>query len=100
MVTHPGTAPSADPLYRPLNLPRATTVHTDDGGRPQAIAPRPECADRLAPVAELLDVWEIDDEWWRPQPIARRYFRLLLGNGQTVTAFCEQGSGQWFLQNY
>ena len=98
MVTHPGTAPGAGPLYRPLNLPRPAAVRTDARGLPQAIA-GPRDGDPAAAVRVLLDVWELDDEWWREDPIRRRYFRLLLTDGRVLTLFCDLVSGSWFRQD-
>ncbi len=97
MVTHSGTAPGAGPFYRPVNLPRATGVHSDDRGLPLAVAPHPG---RQIPVRALLDVWELDDEWWRDEPIRRRYFQLLLASGQLLTVFCDLVSGRWYQQSY
>ncbi len=98
MVTHPGTAPGAGPLYRPLNLPCPAAVRTNARGLPQAIAASRTGAAASA-VRALLDVWELDDEWWREDPIRRRYFRLLLADGRVLTVFCDLVSGSWFRQD-
>ena len=97
MVTHPGTAPGAGPLYRPLNLPHPAAVHTNARGLPQAIADSRNGGGGA--VRALLDVWELDDEWWREDPIRRRYFRLLLADGRALTVFCDLASGNWFRQD-
>ncbi len=26
----------------------------------------------------VLESWRIDDEWWRPRPVSRLYYHLLL----------------------
>ena len=98
MVTHPGTAPGAGPLYRPLNLPCPAAVRTDARGLPQAVAGSP-AGESAAAVRALLDVWELDDEWWREDPIRRRYFRLLLADGRVLTVFYDLVSGSWFRQD-
>lgn len=98
MVTHPGTAPGAGPLYRPLNLPRPATVRTDARGLPRAIADT-RGGGPAAAVRALLDAWELDDEWWREDPIRRRYFRLLLADGRVLTVFCDLVGGGWFRQD-
>jgi hypothetical protein len=53
---------------------------------------------RLA-VAEVLDVWLVEDDWWRA-PVARRYVRLLLADGRPLTVFEDKIDGGWYLQQY
>ena len=45
----------------------------------------------------VLEVWRIDDEWWR-RPIHRRYLSLLLEGGRPVTVFQDLMDGSWYLQ--
>jgi len=45
----------------------------------------------------VLEVWRIDDEWWR-RPIARRYFEALLQGGRRVVLFEDLATGEWFEQ--
>jgi len=54
---------------------------------------------RHTPVAEIVDVWLVEDGWWRA-PVARRYFHLVLGDGRLVTIFENQITGDWYLQRY
>lgn len=81
MVTDPRAKVRADRL-RPLNLPRP--IQLDAGGG--------------WPVVEILDRWRIDDEWWRPAPISRMYFRVVLEGGQVLTIFHDLIGGGWYLQ--
>ena len=53
---------------------------------------------RRARVASVEDVWEIVDEWWRANPIARRYYQLGIEGGATMTVFRDQTSGVWYRQ--
>ena len=53
---------------------------------------------RRLEVASIQDVWEIADQWWRDNPIARRYFRVALDGGSTVTVFRDLTSGVWYEQ--
>lgn len=55
---------------------------------------------RRVTVEETLEVWRIDDEWWRDQPIAREYQRVLLKDGRTVDVFRDLATGRWFRQAY
>ncbi len=48
-------------------------------------------------VDAVLEVWRIDDEWWR-RPIARRYFEALLQGGRRVVLFEDLATGEWFEQ--
>jgi hypothetical protein len=48
-------------------------------------------------VAQTLEVWDVEDEWWR-SPISRSYAALLLENGRVVTVFKDEIAQRWFLQ--
>ena len=58
--------------------------------------------DRAAPskVKHVIDIWELDDEWWRSTSIRRRYFRLLMETGRVLTVFRDLASDEWFRQEY
>ena len=49
-------------------------------------------------MAEVLESWRIDDEWWREQPVSRLYYSLLLEDGRAVTVYRDLVSGQWYRQ--
>ena len=94
MVENPGkkTGPGR---IRPLNRPEPVRVNEDDDGGPSAIVAH----GRRAGVASIIeDVWEIVDEWWRPSPIARRYYRVVLQGGAAVTLFHDLANGAWYKQ--
>ena len=93
MVQNPGkkTGPGR---IRPLNRPEPVRVDEDDDGVPSAIVAR----GRRAGVASIEDVWEIVDEWWRPSPIARRYYRVVLQGGAAVTLFHDLANEAWYKQ--
>ena len=79
---------------RPLNRPEPVQVEEDDDRRPSLVV----TDGRRARVASIVDVWEIVDEWWRPDPVARRYYRASLEDGGTVTVFRDLISGAWYRQ--
>jgi len=54
---------------------------------------------RQARVVRVLDIWLVEDEWWRV-PLARRYLRLLLSDGRPLTVFEDRINGGWYLQQY
>jgi hypothetical protein len=45
----------------------------------------------------VLEVWQIDDEWWR-RSISRRYATLALEDGRIVTAYRDLLGERWYLQ--
>jgi hypothetical protein len=40
--------------------------------------------------------WRVVDRWWTDEPVARRYFDLVLETGENVVVFSDTGS--WFAQ--
>jgi hypothetical protein len=71
-------------------------VEADGEGRPVAVTLRRE---RLR-VAEVQDVWRIDDEWWRERPVSRLYWRLALEDGQVATVYHDVSRNRWHHQQY
>jgi hypothetical protein len=63
-------------------------------GAPQRICTRQRWRD----VEEVLDSWLVETEWWRPTPIRRRYFHLLLADGVNFTLFRDLVDEQWYAQ--
>jgi hypothetical protein len=59
-------------------------------------------------VAEILDRWRIDDEWWRPvvredgsigrAEVSRLYFHVALRNRQLLVIFRDLIDGGWYAQ--
>ena len=123
MVEDSGTTVRADRL-RPLNTPRPMRVQVDGRGKPTAVRLGGQGSRvRLAPlagsgvggrgremltpptslapghtrVAEILDRWRIDDEWWR-KPVSRMYFHVALEGGQLLTLFHDLATGRWYGQ--
>ncbi|MGA3175549.1 MAG: hypothetical protein ABSE25_14160 [Syntrophorhabdales bacterium] len=64
-------------------------------GRPETVLIRK----RPAKVREVLNVWRIDEEWWR-RPVSRLYFSLEMANGARVTLFCDLLTSRWYRQNW
>ena len=100
MVADTGTAPHPGGI-RPLDAPQPVQVEVDGNGMPAAVAAvkgRNAGASRSYKrrlVAEVLDVWRIDDEWWRKQPVSRIYYRVALEDGTVTGLFKDLVSGQW-----
>jgi hypothetical protein len=83
----------APQALRPLNVPRPLRVRTGVQGRPLSV--RLKGGEKR--VKQILEIWQIDDEWWR-ETISRRYATLALEDGQTVTVFLDLVTGRWYLQ--
>ena len=93
MVKNTGKAPGAGAI-RPLNLPVPVVVKEDESRRPVSVVLR----GRRLEIASIEDVWEIDDEWWRDQPISRMYYECVLSNGRRIVTFFDLITLQWFQQ--
>jgi hypothetical protein len=48
-------------------------------------------------VEEVVEVWVVEDEWWR-SPIHRRYVEVVLEGGAHVVLFEDLTTGEWFMQ--
>jgi hypothetical protein len=90
----------------PVEVRQTTETHGTDGtshtdARPAATASpttgRPSAALSAGRVADILEVWRIDDEWWRT-PITRRYVDVVLEGGAHVVLFEDLHTGAWFVQ--
>jgi hypothetical protein len=95
MVAHAGAAGGPGRL-RPLNRPRPLRVEAGEDGRPTAVW----LSGHRHAVEAVLEVWRIDDEWWRQRPVSRVYYSLLLENGRTTTVYRDLVSGRWARQVY
>ncbi len=92
MVKNTGKAPGAGGI-RPLNLPVPVIVKEDEGSRPVSIILRR----RKLEVASIDDVWDIEDEWWRPVRVHRLYYRITTIDGDSLTVFrdlCDTHTGR------
>jgi protein ImuB len=93
MVKNSGKKAGPGPI-RALNLPGLVEVEEDDAQSPVTVSVRRR---RMA-VASIEDVWEVLDEWWRARPISRRYYRLVLEEGPSITLFRDLVDGRWYEQ--
>ena len=51
-----------------------------------------------AAVASVREEWVVEDRWWTPRPLRRRYFELILADGRDTVVFRSALSGRWYLQ--
>ena len=66
---------------QPLNTPQVVTVELDSEDLPQAIRNHPTAGETA--VETVIEIWRVDDEWWR-QPISRRYVEVVLKGGKAL----------------
>ncbi len=100
MVTNPRKTTSIGRTYQPLNLPTPVQVTSTPDGNPVNVAEKRNGRTISFQVEHIIDLWELDDEWWRKTAIRRRYFRLLMDTGRVLTIFRDLRSGEWFRQEY
>lgn len=75
---------------RTLGAPRPVAVRMGRDGRPEAVAGR-----RVESVRES---WLIEDRWWTPTPVRRRYWEIVTADGRDLVVFRELDEGRWFEQ--
>ena len=74
-------------VYRP----RPVQVLVSADGTPEAVG-------RVA-VEAVREEWLVEDRWWTPRPLRRRYFELVLADGRDLVVFREPAEGgRWFRQ--
>ena len=78
---------SRHPVYRP----RPVEVEAPGSGVPRAVG--------SVAVDAVREEWLVEDRWWTPRPLRRRYFELVLVDGRNVVVFRERAdTDRWFLQ--
>ena len=77
--------------------PRPVEVEAADDGVPVAV--------ESVAVETVREEWLVEDRWWTPRPLSRRYFELVLHDGRNVVVFREPAQraaddvrGRWFEQ--
>lgn len=83
-------ADAASGAPRPLQRPHPVAVEADERGRPMRVAGRL--------VEQECERWVVEDAWWTPRPLRRRYFELLLEGGVDVVVFRDVARGRWYRQ--
>jgi len=84
-----GSAGSQGRVAGRFNVPRAARVEAHADGTPLEVNHR-----RVALVREE---WRVVDRWWTEEPVVRRYFELVLEDGENTVAF-HDGAGGWYTQ--
>ena len=89
MVAHPGSARTARAARR-LNAPRPALVEAHADGTPRRV--------NRQGVGVVREEWRVVDRWWTDEPVSRRYFDLVLEDGERCVVFRDIERGGWFTQ--
>ncbi len=75
----------------PAYWPKPVAVEVGTEGSPLAVAG--------VAVEAVREDWLVEDRWWTPKPLQRRYFEVVLADGRNLVIFREPADGgRWFEQ--
>jgi hypothetical protein len=80
-------------MARVINQPQLARVRLDSA-RPAGM---PVAVNGEA-VESLRESWLVEDRWWTPEPLRRRYWELVGKRGRNVIVFHDLCTGRWFIQ--
>ena len=75
---------------RRLSQPRPARVRAGEHGRPEAVDGRE--------VEAVRESWLVEDRWWTPNPVRRRYWEVVTTCGRNLVVFRDLDAGRWYLQ--
>ena len=75
---------------RRLSEPRPVRVHAGEHGRPETVDGRV--------VDAVRESWLVEDRWWTPSPVRRRYWEVVTTCGRDLVVFRDLEGGAWFAQ--
>jgi hypothetical protein len=81
--------------YRTLNLPEPVEVKESPSGLPLVVK-----TPQRQTVAAIEEIWRIDDEWWRREPVSRLYFSIRLASGHRLVLYKDPNNNCWYRQSY
>ena len=71
--------------------PKPIAVVAGEDGAPRSVAG--------TEVEAIREDWLVEDRWWTPKPLQRRYFEVVLTDGRDVVVFREPADGdRWYEQ--
>jgi hypothetical protein len=73
-----------------LSQPKPAKVRVGEAGRPEAVGGRT--------VDAVRESWLIEDRWWTPQPVRRRYWEVVTADGRDLVIYRDLVAGGWFSQ--
>jgi len=87
---------------RTVNPPRPARVHWNPPTQSDPRTPPgrgyPAEVDGEA-IESLRESWLVEDRWWSPAPLRRRYWELAGRRGRNVVVFHDLCSNRWFSQS-
>jgi hypothetical protein len=78
------------PGARRLAEPRPALVLAGRGGRPLEVDGHE--------VVAVRESWLIEDRWWTPRALRRRYWEVVTVDGRDLVVFRDLEAGAWFRQ--
>lgn len=78
---------------KPVNTPKPLYVQENSVGLPVAVKMA-----KLQVITAIEDKWQIDDEWWRTEPVSRLYYAVLLVSGHRLILYKDLINKRWYCQ--
>ena len=73
-----------------LAKPRPARVREGPQGRPEAVEGRA--------IEAVRESWLVEDRWWTPAPVRRRYWEVVTADGRNLVVYRDLVEGGWFVQ--
>ncbi len=73
-----------------LAKPRRARVRESAQGRPEKVEGRV--------VEAVRESWLVEDRWWTPAPVRRRYWEVVTADGRNLVVYRDLVEGGWFAQ--
>ena len=73
-----------------LAKPKRAAVLAGSQGRPQSVDSRE--------VEAVRESWLVEDRWWTPTPVRRRYWEVVTTDGRDLVVFRDLVEGEWYRQ--
>lgn len=75
---------------RRLATPVPVAVQAEHSGYPRVVDG--------ALVEAVRESWLVEDRWWSPAPVRRRYWEVVTRGGHNLVLFRDLQTGQWYRQ--
>jgi hypothetical protein len=49
-------------------------------------------------ISAVRESWLVEDRWWAPRPLRRRYWEVVSREGRNLVVFHDLQGGEWFTQ--
>jgi hypothetical protein len=73
-----------------LSTPKPARVRAGEHGRPEVVDGRE--------VEAVRESWLVEDRWWTPAPVRRRYWEVVTTCGRNLVVYRDLVGGGWFAQ--